>query len=101
LHKVYFNKKDSFNRLCFAFFDGILASLGQVTHPDGSPNYLEIYSSRSTFMNLFDITNDLFLLSTEQLTGEKIENYTQLWLTTDLPQQVGWNNIKFDDIRKE
>lgn len=52
-------------------------------------------------MNLFDITNDLFLLSTEHLTGEKIENYTQLWLATELPKQVGWNNTKFDDIRKE
>jgi hypothetical protein len=72
-----------------------------VTNPDGSPNYLEIYSSRSTFMNLFDITNDYFLLSTESLTEEKIDNYTQLWVTTDLPKQVGWNNTKFDDIRKE
>lgn len=61
IYKLYFHKKNVFNKLCFNLFDGILNSLGPLINEDGSPNFLEIYASRSTFMNIFDINNDLFL----------------------------------------
>lgn len=60
IQRVYFNKKDSFNRMCFALFDGILNSLHDLVNVDGSVNEMEVFASRSVFMNLFDINNDLF-----------------------------------------
>jgi hypothetical protein len=107
IKRVYFNKKDSFNRMSFLLFDGILHSLGELTNPDGSPNEQEAYASRSTFMNLFDINNDLFLLSTECLDSEKIKNYETLDLQIDSSYGDGAdtsieNSIsKIDEIRIE
>ena len=78
INRVYFNKKDSFNRMCFLLYDGILHSLGNLVNPDGTSNQQECYASRSTFMNLFDINNDLFLLSTSQIGEEKFKCYDEL-----------------------
>jgi len=37
IHKLYFNKKDLFNKLLFNLFDGILNSIGALKNDDGSP----------------------------------------------------------------
>jgi hypothetical protein len=115
--RVYFNKKDSFNRMCFALFDGILHSLKPFDPSndglDGSkgnaPKPLhpqlrekEMFASRTTFMNLFDINYDLFLLSTAGLTEDKIEKYDKLKLDLimdDKNVQSDTNIKKIDKCR--
>ena len=76
MENLYFKKKDTYNKINFLLFDGILYSLKDLYNPDGSVNEKEAYASRTTFMNLFDIDNDLFILSTNNLTSEVITNYT-------------------------
>ena len=78
ISKLYFNNKDKFNRLNFLFFDGILHSLGDLADENGRTNEKEVYASRSTFMNLFDINNDQFLLSTDSLNSSTIQNYQDM-----------------------
>ena len=73
--KLYFNNKDKYNKINFLLFDGILYSLRSMYNEDGSENEKEVFASRTTFMNLFDIDNDLFILSTNALNSETITNY--------------------------
>jgi len=80
VEKLYFNEKEKFNKVSFLFFDGILYSLKNLYNENGTENERAMYASRTTFMNLFDINNDLFILSTNSLTAETISNYALVQL---------------------
>lgn len=99
IQRFYFVKKEDFNKVQFLFFDGILYSVKDVYNEDGSLNEKEVYSSRTTFMNLFDINNDLFVLSTNNINEETIANYEAI-----AKSAKSANNNEFarlDQVKKE
>lgn len=70
-----------------------------MTNEDGSANEREIYASRTTFMNLFDIQNDLFLLSTSNFSPEIINTYQLVHAQSKNPKNAEF--LKINQVKKE
>ena len=94
-------------------FDGILHSLKPFEKTsDGSANERaanvmcnqlkekEMFASRSTFMNLFDINYDLFLLSTAMLSEDKIDKYDKLKLDLIMDEKSAQPDTNLKKIEK-
>ena len=90
INRIYFNNKNSFNRLGFIYFDGILPTLkGNMKEKDQNIALdKDVFSSRVPFMNLFDINNDLFVLSTEYIDQKTIDCYESIQLESVIERQI-------------
>ena len=100
ISKLYFNQKENFNRLCFLFFDGILHSWRDDPQEAQNAKEQQIWASRTTFMNIFDINNDIFLLSTANMTEKTIQSYDMIRVESKQPAGNS-DASKLDNIRNE